>query len=206
MNEPIDSIDRRILRALLSKGRSTFAELAAQVGLTAPTVHDRVKKLERGGDIQGYSASVDASLLGFDLKALISITASPEISGGEYVKRLSDIPEVQECYSVAGEETYVAQVLTRSSRTLEKLLEQIRALPGTVRTTAKVILSVPISRQSLPLDAHAAPAAPAQQAAEVEGVEEVETEPGEQQGSEPQREVEHAPEASQMLVRSSGGR
>jgi len=197
MNEPIDSIDRRILKALLSKGRSTFAELAAQVGLTAPTVHDRVKKLERGGVIQGYSASVDPSLLGFDLKALISITASPEISAGEYVKLLSDIPEVQECYSVAGEETYVARVLTRSSRTLEKLLEQIRALPGTVRTTAKVILSVPISRQSLPpLDA---------QAAEVEGVEEVEVEPAEQR-PESQREVEHAQEAPQMFVRSSGGR
>jgi len=53
MNPPIDFIDKQILKALLSKGRSTFAELAAQVGLTAPTVHDRVKKLERTGIIEG---------------------------------------------------------------------------------------------------------------------------------------------------------
>lgn len=180
MNEPIDSIDWRILKALLNKGRSTFAELAAQVGLTAPTVHDRVKKLERGGVIQGYSASVDPGLLGFDLKALVSITASSEISSREYIKVLSDIPEVQECFSVAGEETYVARIITRNSRTLEKLLQQIRSLPGTIGTKAKVILSVPISRQSLPLE---------------------EAEP-----ERPEREVERAPEAPQIFVRSSSGR
>jgi Lrp/AsnC family leucine-responsive transcriptional regulator len=180
MNEPIDSIDRHILKALLTKGRSTFAELAAQVGLTAPTVHDRVKKLERGGVIQGYSASVDPGLLGFDLKALISITTSPEISSREYLNLLSDIAEVQECYSVAGEETYVARIITQNSQTLEKLLLQIRALRGTVATKATVILSVPISRQSLPLE---------------------EPEP-----ERPEREVERAPEATQIFARSSGGR
>lgn len=152
MSEPIDAVDRQILRALLTKGRSTFAELAAQVGLTAPTVHDRVKKLERSGVIQGYSASVDASVLGLDLTALVSITTSATVASPEYEQRLSQISEIQECFSVAGEETYVARVITRDSRSLEQLLQRIKALPGTLRTKAKVILSAPIRRASLPLD------------------------------------------------------
>jgi len=152
MSEPIDAIDRQILRALLSKGRSTFAELAAQVGLTAPTVHDRVKKLERSGVIEGYSASIDASVLGLDLTALVSITTSATVASREYEQRLAQMPEIQECFSVAGEETYVARVITRDSRSLEQLLQRIKALPGTLRTEAKVILSSPIRRASLPFD------------------------------------------------------
>jgi Lrp/AsnC family leucine-responsive transcriptional regulator len=152
MNDFIDYIDRRILRALSIRGRSTFAELAAQVGLTAPTVHDRVKKLERSGIIQGYSASVDATRLGFDVTALVSITTSASVSHSEYEKRLAEFSEVQECYSVAGEETYVARVITRNPRSLELLLRQFKSLPGTLSTKAKVILSAPITRQSLPYD------------------------------------------------------
>ena len=76
MSAPIDFIDRQILQALLSKGRSTFAELAAQVGLTAPTVHDRVKKLERTGIVEGYSASVNPSTLGYEINAFIGITTA----------------------------------------------------------------------------------------------------------------------------------
>src|SRR3972149_7024454 len=105
MSAPIDFIDRQILKALLSKGRSTFAELAAQVGLTAPTVHDRVKKLERTGVIEAYSASVNPSTLGYEISAFIGITTTASVSSREYEARLNEISEIQECFSVAGGET-----------------------------------------------------------------------------------------------------
>jgi Lrp/AsnC family leucine-responsive transcriptional regulator len=152
MNPPIDFIDRQILKALLSKGRSTFAELAAQVGLTAPTVHDRVKKLERTGIIEGYSAKVNPSTLGYEICAFVSITTTASIPSREYETRLSEISEIQECFSVAGEETYMARVITRNPRSLESLLQRIKALPGTLRTRATVVLSAPISRHTLPVE------------------------------------------------------
>ena len=152
MNPPIDFIDRQILKALLSKGRSTFAELAAQVGLTAPTVHDRVKKLERTGIIEGYSASVNPSTLGYEISAFVSITTSGTVTSREYEGRLAGIPEVQECYSVAGEETYMARIIAKNTRTLELLLQRIKDIPGTVRTKTTVVLSAPISRHTLPID------------------------------------------------------
>ena len=80
LNGSIDFTDRKILSALLSKGRSTFAELAAQVGLTAPTVHDRVKKLERSGVIEGYTANINPASLGYDITAMVRITTDAGIS------------------------------------------------------------------------------------------------------------------------------
>ena len=150
LNGSIDFTDRKILSALLSKGRSTFAELAAQVGLTAPTVHDRVKKLERSGIIKGYTAIINPANLGYDITAMVNITTAANASAKEYEKHLADISEVQKCYSVAGEDTYVAIVLTRTPKTLEKLLQKIRNIPGTVSTKSAVVLSAPISRHTLP--------------------------------------------------------
>jgi Lrp/AsnC family leucine-responsive transcriptional regulator len=152
LNGTIDFTDRKILSALLSKGRSTFAELAAQVGLTAPTVHDRVKKLERGGIIEGYTAIINPASLGYEITALVHIVTDARVASAEYEEQLSDISEIQKCFSVAGEETYVVIVLTRSPKTLEKVLQRIKSTPGTVSTKASVILSSPINRHTLPQD------------------------------------------------------
>lgn len=146
----VDFTDRKILRALLSKGRSTFAELASQAGLTAPTVHDRVKKLERCGVIKGYAAIVDPTTLGYEITAMVSITTAADTPAKDYEARLAEISEIQECHAVAGDETYVARVMTKNPRTLEQLLHRIRSLPGTLRTKTSVVLSSPISRHSLP--------------------------------------------------------
>lgn len=152
LNGSIDFTDRKILSALLSKGRSTFAELASQVGLTAPTVHDRVKKLERSGVIEGYTAIINPASLGYEITAMVSVTTEAHVSPQEYEKRLSEISEIQKCLAVAGDATYVVFVLTRSPKTLEKVLQRIKAVPGTLSTKSSVILSSPISRHTLPLE------------------------------------------------------
>jgi Lrp/AsnC family leucine-responsive transcriptional regulator len=148
----VDFIDKKILRALLTKGRSTFAELASQAGLTAPTVHDRVKKLERCGIIKGYAAIVNPAMLGYEITAMVSITTAASVSSREYEARLGEISEIQECFALAGDETYMARVITKSPRSLEQLLQRIRTLPGTVSTKTSVVLSSPISRHTLPQD------------------------------------------------------
>ena len=149
-NGSIDFTDRKILSALLSKGRSTFAELAAQVGLTAPTVHDRVKKLERSGVIEGYTANINPACLGYDISAMVCITTESGASSAEYENQLAEITEIQQCLSVAGDETYMVMVLTRTPKTLEKVLQRIRQIPGTASTKTSVVLSAPISRHTLP--------------------------------------------------------
>lgn len=149
-NGSIDFTDKNILSALLSKGRSTFAELAAQVGLTAPTVHDRVKKLERSGVIEGYTAIINPEALGYDISAMVRITTTAETAAAEYEESLAEISEIQQCFSVAGEESYVVMVLTKTPKTLENVLNRIKSVPGTLSTKASVVLSTPISRHTLP--------------------------------------------------------
>lgn len=151
-NGSIDFTDKKILSALLSKGRSTFAELASQVGLTAPTVHDRVKKLERSGIIKGYTAIINPATLGYHITAMLNISTSSQVPAEDYENRLSEISEIQKCYSVAGDDNYVAVVLTKTPQTLEKLIRRIQRLSGTVSVKASVVLSSPVSRNSLPAD------------------------------------------------------
>lgn len=69
----MDGKDRVILSILQEDARATYAHIAAQVGLSASSVHDRVRKLERRGIIRGYRASVDAGAVGLDVTALISV-------------------------------------------------------------------------------------------------------------------------------------
>lgn len=149
-NSIIDLTDKNILSALLAKGRSTFAELATQVGLTAPTVHDRVKKLERSGVIEGYTAIINPSSLGYYITGIVNIVTEASVVSKLYEQQLSKISEIQRCFSVAGDETYIAIVLTQTPETFEVILNQIRAIPGTLTTQSSVVLSTPISRHTLP--------------------------------------------------------
>ncbi|HSF20055.1 MAG TPA: Lrp/AsnC family transcriptional regulator [Vicinamibacteria bacterium] len=149
-NATIDFTDRKILTALLSKGRSTFAELASHVGLTAPTVHDRVKKLERSGVIEGYTTIINSASLGYEISAMVGIKTEAKMPEQDYVGRLREISEIQQCFTVAGDETYVAFVLTRTPKTLERVLERIRNIPGTQSMRTSVVLSSPINRHTLP--------------------------------------------------------
>ena len=162
INGSIDYTDKQILSALLSKGRSTFADLAAQVGLTAPTVHDRVKKLERSGVIEGYTANINPTSLGYDITAMVRITTDAGISSEDYESYLAEISEIQQCFSVAGEEAYIAQVLTRTPKTLEKVLQRIKSIPGTASTKTSVVLSAPINRHTLPQEDDVREFAPAE--------------------------------------------
>src|SRR5579862_5886410 len=120
--EELDDLDLQLLDALQRNARSTFAELGSIVGLKAPAVHDRVKRLEQRGYIRNYSAQLDARRLGLNLTAFISCYTSPDCAYDEFTRALGEIPEVCEVHSVAGEETFLCKVVTRSTEHLDELL------------------------------------------------------------------------------------
>jgi Lrp/AsnC family leucine-responsive transcriptional regulator len=142
----IDDIDRVIVTLLQQNARFSNAALAEQVGLTASTVHERVKKLERKGVIKGYTAIVDAELLGKPITAFIrlAVGAMP----GNYVESKQSVvsvclaePDVLECHEVAGEDCYVLKVRVPSPKSLEKLIERIRSNAYVSRSTTNIVLS-----------------------------------------------------------------
>jgi Lrp/AsnC family transcriptional regulator, leucine-responsive regulatory protein len=146
VSDDLDQLDLALLDALQRDGRSTFAELGSLVGLKAPAVHDRVKRLEARGHIRGYSAQLDGKRLGLELVAFVSCYTMPDTVYDDFTKRLSELPEVCEVHSVAGEESFVCKVVTRSTQHLDELLSRLKALPGMARTKTTIVLSTPFER------------------------------------------------------------
>ena len=128
-NEELDELDLQLLDALQRNARSTFAELGSLVGLKAPSVHDRVKRLEQRGFIARYSAQLDAKRLGLQLTAFVSLYTTPDCNYDEFTRALGAMPEVCEVHSVAGEETFVCKVVTGSTKHLDDLLARLKACP-----------------------------------------------------------------------------
>jgi Lrp/AsnC family transcriptional regulator, leucine-responsive regulatory protein len=146
VSEELDELDIQILEALQRNARSTFAELGAVVGLKAPAVHDRVKRLESRGHILRYSAQLDSKRLGLGLVAFVSCYTSPDCEYDEFTTTLSKMPEVCEVHSVAGEETFLCKIVTRSTQHLDDLLARLKSMRGMARTKTTIVLTTPFDR------------------------------------------------------------
>lgn len=146
VNDELDELDLQLLDALQRNARSTFAELGIVVGLKAPAVHDRVKRLEGRGYVRGYSAQLDSKRLGLNMVAFVSCYTAADSNYEAFVSALGAVPEVCEVHSVAGEESFLCKVMTRSTQHLDDLLTRLKALPGMVRTKTTIVLSTPFER------------------------------------------------------------
>lgn len=151
-SDEVDELDLRLLDALQRNARSTFAELGLLVGLRAPAVHDRVKRLEQRGFIRNYSAQLDAKRLGLNLTAFVSCYTSPDCVYQEFTDALEKIPEVCEVHSVAGEETFICKVVTRSTQHLDELLARLKGMRGMARTRTTIVLTTPFDRGGLAVE------------------------------------------------------
>ncbi|MFZ5824623.1 MAG: Lrp/AsnC family transcriptional regulator [Bacillota bacterium] len=138
----MDSIDRIILQRLAANGRLPWSELGKEVGLTAPSVAERVQKLERSGVITGYAALLSPEGLGLDLTAFIAVTVErPELCA-PFLAAVHEMDEVLECHHVAGDDSYLLKVRTPSTRSLERLISDgLKRLPGVTRTRTTIVLS-----------------------------------------------------------------
>jgi Lrp/AsnC family transcriptional regulator, leucine-responsive regulatory protein len=142
----LDEVDAKLLAELQRNGRATYAELAAAAGLKPPGTHDRVRRLEERGMIQGYGARLDPRQIGVQLVAFISCFTTAEERSDDFAATASAMPEVAEIHSVAGDESYILKVNTRSTSHLDELLSRLRAIPGVARTKTTVVLSTPFAR------------------------------------------------------------
>ncbi len=144
----MDDKDLRILAILQEDARATYAQIASQVGLSASSVHDRVRKLERRGVIRGYRAALNPHEVGLGVTALVSVMPLDPSQPDDLPDRVVEFPEVEDCFSVAGVESYVLKVRTRSTGDLEDLLRRLREKAG-VQTRTTVVLSIPFEGRPL---------------------------------------------------------
>ena len=138
----LDERDTEIVAALQRDARATYADVGARVGLSASSVHDRVRKLEAAGVITAYRAVVRPEAVGLFVTALISVTPLDPQQPDDLPERFAELPEVEDCLSVAGEANYILKVRTRSTADLEELILRLREKAG-VATRTTIALSIP---------------------------------------------------------------
>lgn len=140
-----DEMDRRIVVELQRSARCSWAELGRQVGLSAPAVRERVRRMEDEGVLVGYHAAVDLDRLGFPVRAIARI----RYPSGDYTtfhRALTARPEVLECHHVTGEDCYVVTIAARSMGHLEKVTADLARF-GSIATS--VVYSSPILNREL---------------------------------------------------------
>ena len=148
----IDDIDLRILDMLQRNGKLSQAKIAGAVGLTTPSVNERIKKMERHGMIRGFVALLDHEKMGFPLTAYVDVALEhPRFEKG-FVDDLEKLLGVQECHYVAGEYAYRLKVKAVSPGALADFLQhRILTIKGVSRTRAQVSLSSKKESTLLPL-------------------------------------------------------
>jgi Lrp/AsnC family leucine-responsive transcriptional regulator len=139
---PVEDIDQRILGLLATDGRMSFTDLGKATGLSTSAVHQRVKRLETRGLIKAYAAVLDYDQVGRPLTAFISIRPIDPSQPDDSPERLRDIPDIESCWSVAGDESYILKVRVETPVALEDLLARIRAAAN-VATRTTIVLSTP---------------------------------------------------------------
>lgn len=137
----LDEIDLKILDILQKNGRTRRNDLAESVGLSVPSVSERLRKLEETGVITGYYAKVDPKRLGKDVTAFIIVTVDSSKHFSSLIEHANTTDEILECHAVTGQGTHLLKVRTENTSTLEKLLSKVQAWPGVVGTLTSVILS-----------------------------------------------------------------
>ncbi|MGH2746430.1 MAG: Lrp/AsnC family transcriptional regulator [Actinomycetota bacterium] len=152
MAAELDRVDRHILRLLREDGRTAVAQIAKEVSLSGPAVHERVRKLEQRGVIAGYSAVLDPTALDRSHIAFVLVTLS---EGNEFaadepiVARICEEPDVLEFHRIVGEDCYLIKVRTATNRDLEQLLRRIRSIRGVARTRTTVVLSTELEKPTI---------------------------------------------------------
>lgn len=149
----LDAVDRTLLDAIQNDCKQSLAELGQQVDLSAPSVLERMRKLEEAGLVRGYHAHLDARKLGLDIGAFIGVGIDHPRRIAAFEKELTQIPDVLECHHVTGRHTLMLKVRTENTVSLHRLISQLRDLPGVARTETMIVLATQMERTTLPIPA-----------------------------------------------------
>jgi Transcriptional regulators len=153
LSERISTNDAHILDVLQRDGRRPYADLGGDVGMSGPSAHERVKKLEARGVITGYAAIVDPRTLGYDILAFSWVTQAPGTVAHDLTDSFAAIPEIEECHHITGEADYLIKVRARDTRDLERVLRRVQSTQDVFSTETDVVFSSGFERRPLHIPA-----------------------------------------------------
>src|SRR6266550_3215714 len=149
----LDAIDRKILALIQDDAKLSQAELAKAVGLTAPSVNERIRKLERSGVIKGYVALLDERKLGHDITAFVEIFIEhPKFESG-FIEAAGALYEVLECHHITGEFSLLLKVRVKDMAAFRRLLiEKLNTVRGVRQTRTLIVLATAKEHHRIKLD------------------------------------------------------
>ncbi len=149
----LDAIDRKILGLLQDNAKMPQAEVAREVGLTAPSINERIRKLERGGYIRGYVAVLDEKKLGHDITAFVEVFVEHPKFEESFIEAVSVHDEVLECHHITGEFSLLLKVRVTDMTAFRRLLiEKLNSLRGVRQTRTVMVLATAKEQRRIKLD------------------------------------------------------
>lgn len=146
----LDDLDIKILQILQKKGRTKRNELAEAIGLSIPSVSERLHKMEEKGIIEGYYTKINRKAFGYDIMAYILVMMDSSKHYKNLITHVEKNPNILECHSVLGEGSHLLKAISKNTDALEKLLSEIQAWPGVLGTKTTFVLSS--SKETLAID------------------------------------------------------
>ncbi len=137
----MDIIDYRILECLKKNARENATNIGQKINLSTSAVIERIKKLESTGLIEKYTAIINQSILGRDLKAFIYVSLEHPKYNDEFIRQINENHSVAECHYIAGDFDFILKVVTKTGKMLEETLNYIKSINGVSLTRTSVVLS-----------------------------------------------------------------
>src|SRR4029453_4930318 len=156
VSDGLSATDARVLDVLQRDGRRPYADVGAEIGMSGPSAHERVKKLEARGVIRGYTAVLDPTAVGLAILGFSWITQAPGTAATDLTDDFAAIPEIEECHHISGEADYLIKIRARDTRDFERVLRQVQATRHVFTTQTDIVLSSGFERRPFRLTAETA--------------------------------------------------
>ncbi len=150
----LDSIDKKIIGLLQQEGRLANNELAKRIGLTTTPTLERVRRLERDGIIEGYSATINKEMVGRGFTAIVKVTLSVHQLNlmEEFASAIKKIPEILECYHTTGDGDFLLHVVAKDTHDYEQLMRnKLTTLPDVERLHTSIVLNTIKEQSPIPV-------------------------------------------------------
>ena len=146
----LDDLNQGILRILLRDGRSSYAEIGSEIGLSVSAVKRRVDRLLHDGAIRGFTAVVEPQAMGWQIEAVVQLYTNGTVPFASMRDDLDGIPEIVEAFTVAGAADAMLRVMAGDVPHLERVISRLRGLPYVQQTDTTMLLSVLVRRPTVP--------------------------------------------------------
>lgn len=137
----MDFIDYKILTCLKENARENATNIGAKINLSTSAVIERIKKLESSGLIEGYTTIINQSILGREIMAFIYVSLEHPKHNENFINLVKANSSIAECHYIAGDFDFILKVITQTGKSLEEVLNYIKAIYGVSLTRTSVVLS-----------------------------------------------------------------